>query len=63
MGLINVGQVHLPTEPPEFWHWSRGKMVYIHRHSLILRLDLVVGFLLGMVNATALNVFSTGRPW
>ena len=36
---------------------------YISIDSLILRLDLVVGFLLGMVNATALNVFSTGRPW
>lgn len=31
---------------------------YISIDSLILRLDLV-GFLLGMVNATALNVLST----
>ena len=24
----------LPTEPLELWHWSRGQMVFIRRHSL-----------------------------
>ena len=47
LGLLNAGQMLLPTEPLELWHWSRGWMVYIHRHSSILRLDLIgVGFAL-----------------
>ena len=24
LGLLNAGQMLLPTEPLELWHWSRG---------------------------------------
>ena len=24
LGLLNAGQMFLPTEPLELWHWSRG---------------------------------------
>ena len=27
LGLLNSGQVLLPTEPQELWHWSRGYIV------------------------------------
>ena len=35
LGLLNSGQMLLPTQPPEFCHWSRGQMAYILRHSCI----------------------------
>ena len=40
LGLLNSGQMLLPTQPPEFCHWSRGQMAYILRHSWIHRVDL-----------------------
>ena len=45
--LLDSEQMLLPTEPLELWHWSRGEMVYIHRHWPDL---LVVGFCLQMLN-------------
>ena len=40
LGLLNSGQMLLPTEPLELWYRSRGWMVYIHRHSSTHGLDL-----------------------
>ena len=40
LSCLNSGQMLLPTEPLELWHWSRGQMAFIHRHCSILRLDL-----------------------
>ena len=41
LDLLNSGQMLLPTEALELWHWSKGQMAFIHRHSSILRLDLL----------------------
>ena len=29
LGLLNAGQMLLPTEPLELWHWSRGIIISI----------------------------------
>ena len=38
LGLLNVKQMALTTEPLELWHWNRGFMASIN--SLICRLGL-----------------------
>ena len=55
-GLLNSSQMLLPTESLELWHWRKGKMVYIHRHSSNLKLDLFVKALLCMVSVKTLTI-------
>ena len=56
LGLLNSSQMLLPTESLELWHWRKGKMVHIHRHSSNLRLDLFVKALLCMVSVKTLTI-------